>query len=274
MIPSIDREKCNRCETCVHVCPSGVIEMESGGGIPVFTDSWDELCISCGHCVAVCPEAALYMQSMRPEDCPPLKKELFVCEEQVEQLIKSRRSIRAYRKKQVDQSLLKRLIDIARYAPTAKNRQPVHWLVIENRDKIDRLASIVVQWMRSMADENDGAIFPVRLMKEIVADWENGMDRICRGAPHLIVAYGTKGLGAALSGSLIALTTLELAAPPFGLGACWAGYFNIAANSYPPMGKSLGLPEGHQCYGAMMIGYPKYLYHRIPLRKAPPITWR
>ena len=66
----------------------------------------------------------------------------------------------------------------------------------------------------------------------------------------------------------------SLGATGMGLGGCWAGYFNAAVNTFPPMQQALGLPEGHQCYGAMMIGYPKFRYHRMPERKAPSITWR
>ena len=95
-----------------------------------------------------------------------------------------------------------------------------------------------------------------------------------RGTPHLIVAHAQKALATAQSACTIALTYLDLAAPSFALGTCWAGYFNTAANLYPPLEKDLDLPEGHQCFGAMMIGYPKYPYHRLPLRKDPPITWR
>ncbi|NQU15281.1 MAG: nitroreductase family protein [Desulfobacteraceae bacterium] len=92
----------------------------------------------------------------------------------------------------------------------------------------------------------------------------------------MIVAHGPNDLPIPASGSgcTIALTTLELAAPSFGLGACWGGYFNATANNYPPLRQALDLPENHDPYGAMMIGYPTYGYHRIPLRKDPDIKWR
>jgi hypothetical protein len=48
----------------------------------------------------------------------------------------------------------------------------------------------------------------------------------------------------------------------------------VAMTFYPPMAQALALPEGHQCYGAMMIGYPKHRYHRVPTRKEPAVTWR
>ncbi|MDH7500911.1 MAG: nitroreductase family protein, partial [candidate division NC10 bacterium] len=65
-----------------------------------------------------------------------------------------------------------------------------------------------------------------------------------------------------------------LAAVSWGLGTCWAGYFHAALNYYPPLAQGIGLPPGHQGFGAMMIGYPKYRYHQIPPRKQPNISWR
>jgi len=72
----------------------------------------------------------------------------------------------------------------------------------------------------------------------------------------------------------IALTYLELFATSMGLGCCWAGYFNAATVSFPPMKEALSLPDGHQCFGSMMAGYPEFGYHRLPLRKPPEIIWR
>ena len=74
--------------------------------------------------------------------------------------------------------------------------------------------------------------------------------------------------------STLALAYLDLAANSIGLGCCWAGYFNSAATMFPAMSESLALPEGHQPFGSMMIGYPKHGYHRLPMRKSPPIIWR
>jgi len=96
---------------------------------------------------------------------------------------------------------------------------------------------------------------------------------VLRGAPQLIIAHG-QALPPTQTACVIALTYLELAAFAQGLGACWAGYFNAAATFYPPMQQALALPEGHQSFGAMMVGYPKFQYHRLPLRNEAKITWR
>jgi hypothetical protein len=36
----------------------------------------------------------------------------------------------------------------------------------------------------------------------------------------------------------------------------------------------MDLPQGHKCFGAVMLGYPKYKYIRIPMRSVPIVTWR
>ncbi len=270
---TIDPRTCTRCGTCVEICPAGIIAMAGPDELPAWVPGAARGCIRCGHCVAVCPEAALSLSFMAPEDLPAVKPELAVSADQMAQLVRSRRSIRAYRRKPVDPALLARMIDLACHAPTAKNLQPVRWLVVRERDSVTRLAGLVIAWMQGLVAANDGRFFPLPLLKALAAEWEAGRDRICRSAPHLIVAYGAKNFPPALSGCLIALTTLELAAPAFGLGACWAGYFDLAAHHHPPLAEALGLPDGHQSYGALMIGYPRFAYPRMPLRNPADITW-
>ena len=90
----------------------------------------------------------------------------------------------------------------------------------------------------------------------------------------MIVTHAPKEEQSAPAACTIALAYLELAAPSFDLGACWAGYFNAAANLWPPMQDYLELPAGHSSFGAVMVGYPLYEYYRLPLRKEPLITWR
>ena len=72
----------------------------------------------------------------------------------------------------------------------------------------------------------------------------------------------------------IAGQNMNMVASSLGLGACWAGYLHLASLRWPPLKAALALPEGHLCMGAMMVGRPKYRYHRLPLRKEPEITWK
>ena len=72
----------------------------------------------------------------------------------------------------------------------------------------------------------------------------------------------------------IALAYLELAALPLGVGTCWAGLLRAAMLATPELVESMGLPEGHTWFYPLMIGYPKFKYHRLPERNAPVIHWK
>lgn len=270
---SIDQEKCKRDGICAAACPAGLIEMKDKESFPEPIAGAEEFCVNCGHCVAVCPQGALSLETMKAEDCPPVRKDLLPGPEGIEHFLRYRRSIRRYGDKPMGRDLLARLIDIARFAPSGHNLQPVHWLVFENKEELNRLAGIVVSWMRMMIENQPEIAGPFHFDR-VVKAWERGEDRILRGAPALIVAHGDAVVSTAQTSCIIALTYLELAAASLGLGTCWAGYFNAAATFYPPMMEALDLPERHQSFGAMMVGNPKYAYHRLPLRNDPRIQWR
>ncbi|MFO7751929.1 MAG: nitroreductase family protein [Desulfobacteraceae bacterium] len=269
---TIDESKCKKDGICSEVCPVGIIGPPGDDTPPVMVKGGEKLCIECGHCVAVCPHGALTHERMDRESCPQVEPEILPGPESVEHFLRSRRSVRAYKNKSVDKDSIERLIGIASHAPSGHNRQPVRWNVIHDRNRLDNLISHVVDWMRYMIKEQPEAARMMN-MERVVAAKESGIDTICRGAPHVITAHGLKEDRTASAACVIAVTYLDLAAPSLGLGTCWAGFFNAAATFWPPMKESLALPAGHEPYASMMIGYPKYRYHRLPLRKPPEITW-
>jgi nitroreductase len=210
---------------------------------------------------------------MAAADCPDIDRDRLPDAQQAEQFLRARRSIRRYREEPLDRATLARLIDVARYAPSGHNYQPVRWLVVQAPEDVQRLAGLVADWMRHLIAENNPMAAAMH-MDMVVEAWDKGHDRICRSAPHLIVAYASQANPTSPAAATIALTYLDLAAASMGLGACWAGYFNVAANVWPPLKDALALPEGHAPYGAMMVGHPKYRYQRLPLRNDPQIVWR
>jgi nitroreductase/NAD-dependent dihydropyrimidine dehydrogenase PreA subunit len=268
----INRQSCNKDGICSAVCPANLIH-QSPGEYPSAIADAEVLCIRCGHCVAACPSRSLVHAEMPLADFTEVKPELFLSPEQCEQFVRSRRSIRNYRDKEVPRETLQKLIEVARYAPTGHNSQTVEWLVLSDRDELNKLIVIVGEWMRWMLANMTEFALSMHMDKALER-MEEGADVALRGAPVVIVAHAPKEDPMAPSSCTIALTSLELAATSMGLGGCWAGYFNAAVNNFPPMYEALGLPDGHQCFGAMMIGYPQFRYHRMPERKTPSITWR
>jgi nitroreductase len=72
----------------------------------------------------------------------------------------------------------------------------------------------------------------------------------------------------------MALTHVDLSAPAFDIGTCWAGFVAAAAMSYEPLQKELGLPAGRKSAYAMMFGHPKYKVYGIPRRKSFEVIWQ
>lgn len=270
---SVDQAKCQRDGICAKECPVGIIKFTDKESFPSPINKAEEYCIQCGHCMAVCPHDALTLNNTSFEEFPLVQKDQLPSSEAVKQFLTARRSIRRYKKDLVSHELLEELIDLGRFAPTGSNKQQVHWSVFENPAEVRKLVPLVIDWARLMAEKIPDPVAAMR-MKSLALAWDKGEDVILRGAPHLIMAHSQGDLPSAQADCVIALTYLELYAASKGLGTCWAGYLTAAANVFPPLREALGIPEGHRCFGAVMLGYPQYKYYRRPKRNAPLVTWR
>jgi len=270
---TIDETKCKQDGICAAECPRGIITGGDSGSFPQVAEAAEAYCMTCGHCVAVCPHGAASVAGVDVEDCPPVNKEWGLSFEQAEQFLRSRRSIRLFEDRSIDRKTLEQLIATARYAPTASNAQNLQWTVIEGRDNLAPLSQATISWMERVIDAQPGSP-AADYFRPIVARWSEGYDGILRTARTLIVPSAPKENANGLVDLSIALSYLELAALPLGVGTCWAGLLRAAMLATPGLVQSMGIPGGHTWYYPMMIGYPKLKYHRLPERKAPVIHWR
>ncbi|WP_407355058.1 nitroreductase family protein [Methanolobus sp. WCC5] len=185
----------------------------------------------------------------------------------------SRRSVRNYSDKPIPREILEEIFDMVRYAPSGMNRQSVNWTVIQDPVEVQRIAELTILWARDIC--SCGQKHPLApIMPMLIGMWDQGTDLICHGAPHLVIVHGEKDDPSGYLDAIIAMTHLDLAASAHGLGTCWAGVVQIAADSSPHLLEELGLPCGHRSYYAMMLGYPKYRVQRVPPRNAAKVIWR
>ncbi|MCK8825818.1 nitroreductase family protein [Fuchsiella alkaliacetigena] len=150
-------------------------------------------------------------------------------------LIKTRRSIRRYSDKAVSNDLIEKIVNVARFAPSAHNEQP--WKFIVTRDK---------EKLKEISEESKYARFlssaPVAII--VCADYENSEQR--RADNDYSVKYFC------IQDTAAAIQNMLLAAHGLGLGSCWIGeydekqlceLFNISDPYFPVAIISLGFTD-------------------------------
>ena len=267
------KTKCTMDKICINECPRQIIRLNKVSGLPEIKPVHINNCILCGHCIAVCPHQALDHTQIPKDACPPVDAERKISRAQMVQFFRSRRSARVFKDKPVEKDNIQALIDIAKYAPTANNAQLLEWIVLTDREQITGLAEKTIEWMRSLIQQGPEAIYSPYVVP-LVSAWDNGLDRVLKNTPALVFATAPTEAFYGMTDLIIALSHFELAAPHFGLIGCWAGLLHRAMIQYEPLRAHVGLSETHPHFYPLMLGYPKYPYHRLPERKAPVIHWR
>ena len=267
----VDMNKCEKEGVCVEVCPVSILGMDAEQG-PRVLPGLAQYCIACGHCVAACPHGALDNVRNPLAQQAPLPIYPVVDAQAAFTFLRSRRSIRCYREDRVPHETLGQLLQVARYAPSGHNSQGLSYVVVEGRNNLQQLRAVVVDWMRS-AITTQPKLAEMLHLPAIVEAHQAGQDKILRDAPQLIVATADKNSRMAQVSTYLALEYVELYATAMGLGTCWAGYVQVCAQQFPAFAGFLKLPEDRMVTGAMMVGYPKYGYYRLPERDPLEITW-
>lgn len=259
----IDETRCVQCGECAADCPVSIIDMD--GGLPRIPEHRESHCLGCQHCLAVCPTAALSILGKDPDQSAQI---LPPSPDAVENLIKSRRSVRRFSPDCVEKNVLDRLMEVVAHAPTGKNQRRTRFTLVDDRDVMEKIRVQTMDGIRkAVADDSlpDGMEF----FAKMVAPYDQGQDIIYRKAPHMIIASAPKDSAAPDADPYIALSYFELMAHSLGLGTVWCGFARWALQSVvPELGRSLGIPADHRSMYAMMFGYPAVSYARTVQRDA------
>lgn len=268
----VNKDQCTRCNACAESCPVSLFNSLGDSDYPSIPEINEKRCIHCGHCSAVCPTGALTHFYLTDSEEEPLDKSFLINPDDLATYFKSRRSIRKFRNKAVECSKIERLMEIVRYAPTGTNSQRTHWTVVSDAELIRKMASLTIEWMKKVA-EVDPAMADRLGMRTLIAAFGNGNDVICRDAPQVIITHTPTIYTIGAKDAVIAASHLELLLPSVGLGGCWGGYLMVALQQYPELKKTIGLDENSTVHAALLVGYPKYKYAKIPGRKDAVINW-
>jgi nitroreductase len=139
------------------------------------------------------------------------------------ELIKKRRSVREFLNKPISRDFLEKIVDAARFAPTARNVQPWEFVVVTEKEALKNIADIS----------------------------EHGKFIASAAASLLVFSQDTKYF---LEDCSAATQNAMLAASALGIGSCWvagdkksyAGEFNLL----------FGVPINFKLVSIIALGYP------------------
>lgn len=174
-------------------------------------------------------------------------------------VFRARRSIRRYDAREVPHDVLFRLIEAARWAPSAHNSQPWRFVILQKMEAKLRLAKAMASaWLKDLISSRMSKKEAEKLVQR------NSIERYTK-SPVVILAcldrsalkddsreeylMGVQSLAAALENLLLA-TSME------GLGACWTCGPLYCQDD---VREALGLPRGWEPQAAITLGYPKEL---------------
>ena len=145
------------------------------------------------------------------------------------QTLITRRSIRRYQDRSVPQAMLDQILDAAMQAPSAVNKQPWHFVVIDDQDLLKKVPTV------------------------------HSHARMAVGAPAAILVCGDPELAHSPSylpqDCAAATENILLAAHALGLGAVWCGVYSQGERE-AGFSELLGIPDGVRPFSLVVLGYP------------------
>ena len=180
----------------------------------------------------------------------------------------TRHSTRRFKQEPVDAEKLRQVIEAGRQAPSGKNKQQNHFLVVRDPDVLDTLARLVREEFAGMeiTDENSEDIGnAIRLSKK-------GTYVFHYHAPTLIIVANKRGYGNRYADTACAIENMMLAANALDLGSCWINQLRWLKDNPVLLDYlcELGMQEDEQVFGSLSLGYPD-TEDGLPNRKILPI---
>lgn len=157
--------------------------------------------------------------------------------------IKGRRSIRAFKNRNVSKEIVEKLVDAARYAPSAGNIQPWEFIIVRKAEIKRKLAKAALS--QSFIKEATAVII------------------VCADETRSSHGYGARGKTLyCMQDTAAAIRNILLTAYSLGLGTCWVGAFREEEAR-----ETLKIPQGIRPIAMIPVGHAAE--SASPRRKRP-----
>ena len=193
-----------------------------------------------------------------------------------EETILKRRSVRIYKKEQVPEFMINRILEAGRFAPSAGNCQPWKFIVLRDPKVINGLTDTTVNLCKLTKSLIDYRVpgkkwllplakFIIRLKPKdlhptpfgavsMIADGNLGL---WHEAPTVILVFkDVRGVSNPDLDCGIAGQNMVLAAHSMGLGTCWVGFVKLAFQYTGKWKKYFGISYPYKFATSIAVGWP------------------
>lgn len=197
---------------------------------------------TCLASIVVAPEHRVGRSSFSETDKKNIQKEVQM---NVFEAIKTRRSIRSFDDRPIEEEKLLRVLEAGRLAPSAKNRQEWRYVVVKDKELKKKLA-VAANNQYFMAEA------PVIIVG-------------CATLVNYVLSCGQPAYTIDVS---ISMDHITLQAVEEGLGTCWIGAFKE-----DEVKKILNIPEDIRVVELLPLGYPKFHPEPKPRKRLDEIVF-
>jgi nitroreductase len=236
----------------------------------------------------VCPTGSVEHRDFPAAKVHQIDYETMPTPEQVELLLASRRSNRAFTQQPVPSEYLDRIVAAANRAPTATNSQLLEYMLVTDPDVrrqiieftlgiftkiVKRLTNPLVKpWLRRLAP---GIYRYLPAFKKMRREYtEQGIDRILRGATTVLFIHAPKESRFGAEDANLAYQNASIMAQSLGVSQVYMGFVMIAnrQDKQRTLNKILGLDDDRRICAIMGLGMPQFRYPNYIDRKEAVVT--
>lgn len=155
------------------------------------------------------------------------------------ELLKTRRTYRRFEQKEISQKIVDEILNAARLASSAANKQPLSYVVIQGQEKVDKVFGYT-KWAgylppeQGQPKENEKPVLFIAVVENL------NINRDCDTDAGL------------------AISNMTLAAWNHGVGSCMIGACNK-----PALSELFGLTEDQKLHTVVAFGYPSHVSHIV-----------
>jgi len=269
-----DKDKCMGCGLCVKICHEHCMALVDDTVRINY-----EVCSTCTQCIAICPEQALSWDHVPPVAYDETR---LPSPEQLDELLKERRTTRFFKEDKIDRTLLEEIIGYGIYAPT--NNFELRAIVVDDEEIIVELEQLILRFITRIHD----LVYKPKIVFNLVRRITPALDpkdkvkieeaiergRTLGSIPAAVVfIVGDRRIALSEASAQYALYNMILYAQAKGIGSCLRGTGQLLLDRFGAARRRLGLRKHEHILGTLMLGCPAVQFANKVEGKTLDIQW-